>query len=217
MSEQLPRVAAQAICNGFELYQRSFIQVTRCARDRFETRDWHGQERDSVERLRLYKRVVDRVVGQTQELLRGQLHRKGIWAGMRAHYSDLINGRLDIDLAETFFNSVTRRIFATVGVDPGIEFVDSDFALSGGVVRTLHRTYHPQESTAVLVKRLLCDYPFCVIHEDIERMRAWPATDRCHLTQLGRPRNSTPRDAPFRVLPQQGRVPGRPHSPARRA
>src|SRR5207302_1742199 len=30
-------------------------------------------------------------------------------------------------LAESFFNSLTRRVFATEGVDQAIEFVDTDF------------------------------------------------------------------------------------------
>ena len=35
--------------------------------------------------------------------------------------------RSDRELAETFFNSITRRVFTTVGVDQRIEYVDSDF------------------------------------------------------------------------------------------
>ena len=30
-------------------------------------------------------------------------------------------------MAESFFNSLTRRVFATEGVDQAIEFVDTDF------------------------------------------------------------------------------------------
>ena len=45
---------------------------------------------------------------------------------MRALYSERIDDFPDVELAETFFNSVTRRLFVTVGVDERIEFVDLD-------------------------------------------------------------------------------------------
>ena len=41
-------------------------------------------------------------------------------------FSGLIEQRDDWELAETFFNSATRKVFATVGVDGEIEFVHSD-------------------------------------------------------------------------------------------
>ena len=37
-------------------------------------------------------------------------------------YAELISGRHDLDLSETFFNSVTRRVFTTIGVDADLEF-----------------------------------------------------------------------------------------------
>jgi isocitrate dehydrogenase kinase/phosphatase len=54
------------------------------------------------------------------------VHDPMVWAGMKAVYAVLVSTRPDTELAETFFNSVTRKIFTTVGVDPRIEFVDSD-------------------------------------------------------------------------------------------
>jgi isocitrate dehydrogenase kinase/phosphatase len=53
----------------------------------------------------------------------------------------MVASRSDRELAETFFNSITRRVFTTVGVDQRIEFVDSDFdepppGSAGSIVRT---------------------------------------------------------------------------------
>ena len=42
---------------------------------------------------------------------------------MKRHYQALIGGQHDVELAETFFNSLTRRIFGTVGVNTAVEFV----------------------------------------------------------------------------------------------
>ena len=40
-----------------------------------------------------------------------------VWVGIKAVYSGMIVERDDWEIAETFFNSVTRRVFTTVGVD----------------------------------------------------------------------------------------------------
>ena len=46
---------------------------------------------------------------------------------MKAVYSSLIARSPKREIAESFFNSLTRRVFATEGVDQAIEFVDTDF------------------------------------------------------------------------------------------
>jgi isocitrate dehydrogenase kinase/phosphatase len=50
-----------------------------------------------------------------------------IWTAIKAVYSSLIAQSIRWELAESFFNSLTRRVFATEGVDQSIEFVDTDF------------------------------------------------------------------------------------------
>jgi len=66
-------------------------------------------------------------VAQVNNLLGSQVLDRLIWVDMKGGYSRMISCCADFELAETFFNSVTRRIFHTVGVDPSIEYVDSDF------------------------------------------------------------------------------------------
>ncbi len=161
--------AANAIASAFELYQRAFQRLTRCAQGRFEARDWHGHERDAVERLELYKRVIDRIVAETRHTLGAQVHEKAVWSHMRSVYARLITGRNDVELAETFFNSVTRRIFATIGVDPGIEFVDSDFAPAPETSQRVSVTYPHTGDLRGLFQKLLQDTPFKIPFEDLGR------------------------------------------------
>jgi isocitrate dehydrogenase kinase/phosphatase len=40
----------------------------------------------------------------------------------------LVASRGDVELAESFFNSFTRKIFHTIGVDPAVEFIVTRFA-----------------------------------------------------------------------------------------
>ena len=46
------------------------------------------------------------------------------WIGAKCAYAELVADRPDYELAQTFFNSVTRRLLTTVGVDPAVEFVE---------------------------------------------------------------------------------------------
>lgn len=163
----LAHAAAAEIFDAFTLYQRSFRRITRCAKGRFEQRDWLGHERDSVARLDLYKRVVDRAVYDTRNLLGQHVLTRGMWAEMRAAFSGHITGRLDNELAETFFNSITRRIFATVGVDPGIEFVDSDFALPNNASCPVTHSY-TSEPLPTLIARALLDLRLRVPFRDLQ-------------------------------------------------
>lgn len=125
---RLANLGARQVRDAFATYRSEFRTLTQQARRCFEHRKWARHQRDAKSRLDLYRVVVDEVEGSLRALLQGRVADRLIWISMKAVYSGLIDGRQDWDLAETFFNSVTRRIFATVGVDPLIEFVSSDFA-----------------------------------------------------------------------------------------
>ena len=126
-ASRLANLCVPEIFAAFEEHQAAFGEITRRAAGRFERRDWAGAVADGMERLDLYGRSIDRIEGTVRRLLGRSLEDSVVWAAMKAVYSSRIGGRDDYELAETYFNSVTRRIFTTVGVHPKIEFVDSDF------------------------------------------------------------------------------------------
>jgi isocitrate dehydrogenase kinase/phosphatase len=170
--------AAQSIRQAYENYQAEFRRITQRAKTRFEDCDWHGVHADALERLELYKNVIDRIVTHVKELLGEQVPDRNLWALMKNEYSRLIAGCTDYELAETFFNSVTRRIFHTVGVDPNIEFVDSDFE-----PRPLlddHKIFASYECSDLcglqdLIAAVLADHPFRCGYEDAARDAAHAA------------------------------------------
>jgi len=168
--KQLTNICAKAIIRAFNEYQAKFNEITRRAKTRFENQDWHGMKTDSDERLDLYKKVVDQIVFEISRLLNNQINDKEIWTSIKATYSDL-SSKLDIwELAETFFNSVTRRIFATVGVDPQIEFVDTCTRASIFQIPSLpYRTYTGTLSIRSLIEIILRDYEHQTEYENIRR------------------------------------------------
>ena len=167
MTERAPE-SARVILDGFISYQARFREITRRAKQRFEKRDWSGLQTDASERLDLYKNVVDQVVANLQGGLESAVEDKAIWAIMKAHYSELIADREDWDLAETFFNSITRRIFSTVGLDANIEYVDTDFeSPPTAATAPVYRAYTDHGSAAELLEQVMADYSFDVPYADL--------------------------------------------------
>lgn len=67
--------------------------------------------------------MVQRVVAGLRVMMGEQAHSTYVWTAIKEAYARLINQRKDVELAETFYNSVARCILATVGVEPALEFV----------------------------------------------------------------------------------------------
>lgn len=124
---RLAAVCANAVYRAFLSYQDEYHIITRRAADRFLHCDWSGVYADGTERLGLYSRVLDRLVSTIHGQMGNRLEEKSIWVATKAVYSSLISDSIEWEIAESFFNSLTRRVFATVGVNQQIEFVDSDF------------------------------------------------------------------------------------------
>ncbi|NBC18217.1 MAG: bifunctional isocitrate dehydrogenase kinase/phosphatase [Bacteroidetes bacterium] len=167
---RLANLGAQRILDGFRQFDARFNAITRRAPDRYRECDWRGMQQDATERLAIYRMVVDGVEEDIYDLLGEHVHKKLMWASMKAVYSGLISGLDDWEIAETFFNSITRRIFSTVGVDPQIEFVDTDFGTPPTPSREpVYRTYERRETTRELLRTMLSDYHDPDEFADLER------------------------------------------------
>jgi isocitrate dehydrogenase kinase/phosphatase len=116
--------AVEAIHAAYDRYHRGFEEITRRARDRFERSDWLGAQADATERLALYRTHLDGAVADVHDILQDAVMERTLWAAMRARHAHGAQDQADAELAQTFFNSVTRRVFSTVGVDAAIEYLD---------------------------------------------------------------------------------------------
>ncbi|MBA3963050.1 MAG: bifunctional isocitrate dehydrogenase kinase/phosphatase [Chthoniobacterales bacterium] len=124
---RLAALCAEETRNAFGDYESRFGAITVRARERFLARDWRGSHDDAAERLRLYSSVLDGLTNRVTELMGERLQERAVWQAIKAVYSSLISQSIRWEVAESFFNSLTRRVFATEGVEQTIEFVDTDF------------------------------------------------------------------------------------------
>jgi isocitrate dehydrogenase kinase/phosphatase len=96
--------------DGFNRHYQLFRTESARAKHRFETADWHGQQRAQRERIEFYDlRVREAVLRLEKEFKAGE-QPMDVWQQVKLHYIGLLVDHHQPELAETFFNSVTTKI-----------------------------------------------------------------------------------------------------------
>jgi len=116
------RSAASVVLAAFESHAQRFAGITARARRHFERADWLAGQRDSSRRLDLYGECVVEAITGLRERLGAIAGDHDAWHAIRDAYAQMVEGRGDEELAETFYNSCVRRMLKIVGVDPRLEF-----------------------------------------------------------------------------------------------
>jgi isocitrate dehydrogenase kinase/phosphatase len=187
LSETRAQECAAAIVAAFARYNTAYRAITRRAPERFENRDWGGSQSDVVERLELYSSMVNETVSGLQQRLGGDALDTGLWIAIKSAYSERIAALADPEFLKTFFSSITRRLFGTVGVDPEIEYFALDLdPLRGIASEVVTNRYGNRGSLELLFEELLSDYRFRTPWRDFEGSVSHVTTDvELHLQRLG--------------------------------
>lgn len=164
------RDCAATAAAAFDAYNAEFRAVTRRAPARFEARDWHGWARDAVERIELYTAHVDAAVAALRLKLGPRALDRSLWASIKAEFAALIEPISDAEFRKTFFNSLTRRLFGTVGVAQELEFVALALdPLCGASAATETTRYANRGSLDFLFEELLAEAPLRAKWHDFDR------------------------------------------------
>ncbi len=115
---------AGILVNGFDAYFEAFSAITHRACHRFESRDWAGMRKDTVERLDLYPLKVAQTVAAIDDNLGERAHRHSLWEAAKQLYYLKCSHQRDTELAATFFNSVNRRLFSAAEFESDLTFID---------------------------------------------------------------------------------------------
>jgi isocitrate dehydrogenase kinase/phosphatase len=169
---------AYLIAGAFADYNAQFRVITRRAPWRFDARDSKGSQRDAVERIELYDRLVSQTIAQLREKLGDRALDRELWGRIRIEFAALIEGLPDAEFTKTFFSSITRRLYGTVGVAPEIEFVATDLDPLGSVKSAVGtNTYINHGSLLLLFEDVLGDIRFHSAWRDFDRSVAHVATE----------------------------------------
>jgi isocitrate dehydrogenase kinase/phosphatase len=161
---------AHLIVAAFADYNAQFRVITRRAPWRFDARDWKGSQRDAVERIELYDRLISQTIAQLRLKLGERALDRELWADIRDEFSLLVEALPDAEFTKTFFSSITRRLFGTVGVAPEIEFVATDLDPLGKVTTAIGtNTYLNHGSLMLLFEDVLGDVRFHSAWRDFDR------------------------------------------------
>ncbi len=128
---------AQAVYSACVEVRRAFDDITSRARGRFERRDWRGMQADAVERLEVTPRLVALAVEQLGSLMGRRRADPAFWRAIHGAYAALLKEDPDPQLAQTFFNSVSRRLLGTVGLAEDIDFFTSAPDPEGGATESV--------------------------------------------------------------------------------
>jgi isocitrate dehydrogenase kinase/phosphatase len=158
-TSRLANEIARAIHDGFAKFHDTFREITGRAAGRFAQRDWHGLQDDARQRLNVRDHVLQQLVAEINRTLNDRAQSRITWVGIKAVYSGQIEHRHDWEIAETFFNSVTRRVFTTIGIDPEIEFVHTDYATPPTPSREAVYRKYQGHTTTDLIRNVLSDHP----------------------------------------------------------
>ncbi len=151
---------AKALIDGFNRHYRLFRTESARAKHRFETADWHGQQRAQRERIEFYDlRVREASMRLEREFKAGEQPME-IWHQVKLHYIGLLVDHHQPELAETFFNSVTTKILHRSYFQNDFIFirpaVSTEYIENGETEkRPTYHAYYPDPSGTNLAEVLL--------------------------------------------------------------
>jgi isocitrate dehydrogenase kinase/phosphatase len=153
-----PKDHAAAVAEHFRAYNDEFGRITRRAALNFLAEDWYTAQQDAVARIELYEQRVTRCVAVLDEQLKPHSTESALWIEIKRAYEVLVARRPDSDFYRTFFNSVCRDVFGTVGVNPEVEFTATSMGRASGTVPI--RLYRVGTSLPTGVREIIVDLPF---------------------------------------------------------
>ena len=101
---------AKAMMDGFNRHYRLFRTESARAKHRFETCDWHGQQRAQRDRIEFYDLRVKECSARLEKEFKADKQSMDVWQQIKLHSIGVLVDHHQPELAETFFNSVTTKI-----------------------------------------------------------------------------------------------------------
>src|SRR3984957_5040947 len=176
---------AALIAEHFRQYNEEFGRITRRAALNFLAEDWRTGQLDAGARIELYEQRVARGVAAIASQLQSKCIDVGLWVEIKRAYEVIVARRPDSDFYRTFFNSITRDLFRTVGVNPEGEFCATSGGRPSGSVPI--RVYRIGASLSTAVREILADLPFGAAIDDAEAAVHRISADIGRYFQTGRP------------------------------
>jgi isocitrate dehydrogenase kinase/phosphatase len=167
MPDALIQVCSRMLEAGFDGFQERFHEVTRMGRDHFRRADFHAIQGDTKYRLSLYKDSVKRVAAWVSQAMGEKVYSEELWRSIRETYAVRVMEKPAFEIAQTYFNSVYRKIplerhsFEVLFVKPQTHILQSEQPIF-----KRHWAVRPAEQ---IVRKILTDADLGADWEDLDR------------------------------------------------
>ncbi len=167
---------AAVLIDGFDRHYRLFQGTSARAAELFDAGDWAELQSAVQERIRFYDLRVAECVERLRASFDVDALTDGTWREAKLQYIGLLVDHSQPELAETFFNSVIKRILRRSYYDNELVFVRA--AISTEYIESdppIYRSYYPLvDGERECLLRMLRDFewrrPFADLERDVDRV-----------------------------------------------
>ena len=173
---------ARAMLEGFDKHYKLFRETSALAKQRFERRDWLGQQRAQAERIEFYDLRVQEAVDRMRREFNVDELSMDSWQQIKLHYIGLLIDHHQPELAETFFNSCTAKLLHRsyfnndfIFLRPAIstEYIEND---EPDALPT-YRAYYPtkdklRDTWLTIIRNFELEPPFQDLDRDVDLVLA---------------------------------------------
>jgi len=161
---------AELIFQEFKEYLDEFLAITKGSKDRFEKRNWKEIKKDSLKRMDLYEKNLAELLNKIRPVVSAENNKSRYWIRIKKEYAKILSNYCNKNIAETFLNSVSRKIFKTVGLNRDLEFfylkVVEKKKPCGPII---FKSYRPETTTQELIKKIVKDKRFVTKFDNLDR------------------------------------------------
>ena len=161
---------AQNIANKYDILLNSFNEITLTAQVYFENQQYQDLFTRQQERYRLYGKFVKEVLQETQLILVEDLYNVEYWKLIKIEFSAIIETKPHKRNSETFFNSITRKVFVNKSFNSDYEFFDyNDYKPVANAEEKIFDVIECSHFSKIAIKQVLKYFKFNDPYEDLER------------------------------------------------
>lgn len=162
---------ARTILDGFDRHYRLFRATSARAKERWERGDWAEVREASRTRIDMYDQRVREGVDAVHVALEGAVIEEALWPTIKRAFIGMLHEHMQPECAETFFNSVARRVLDR-------RYYRNDYIFSRPAISTEHlegseptyRCYYPEaDDLRPVFKKAILDFDLKIQFANLDR------------------------------------------------
>lgn len=170
VNKEIVHKVALNIADKYDVLLNTFNEITLVAKEYFEKQMYQDLFNCQQDRYRLYGKHVKEVLRDTEEILGNDLNEIEYWKAIKSDFSETIKNKPHKHNSETFFNSITRKVFLNKSFNPEYEFFDyNDYKPDQKMDNEIFDVIECSHFSTIAIKQILKYFKFNIPYENLER------------------------------------------------